>query len=324
MKKIACWLLLIQCVCGFSVHSAEKVGTTSMQFLKIAPDSRAAAMGEAFVSVADNSFAVFSNPAGLVKTPGLDMSASYIDYFIDTKLSAVALSFSFQRFGTIAIHGVINDYGTFEETKVENLGFNEDYTFYNPGLTGKTFTSNAIALGLSYAKMLTDKFSFGLTARFVSEDLYVKKVSTVVFDGGFTYQTGLRSIEIGGAIRNFGSEIQYYDKPYPLPQEFHVGISSNLIDAENSLVILSPGQKLLIAAEMMHARDYDKQFNLGMEYSIQNMISLRGGYKLNRDEEGLTLGVGLNMKGIRFDYAYDQYGDILSSVHKFTFGYGIQ
>jgi len=48
----------------------DKVGTTSFQFLKVMPDARSTALGEAFTSVVSTSEAVFWNPAALTRIAG--------------------------------------------------------------------------------------------------------------------------------------------------------------------------------------------------------------------------------------------------------------
>jgi len=49
---------------------AQKVGTTSMQFLKVMPVARATALGDAFVALAEGVESVFWNPSGLALAEG--------------------------------------------------------------------------------------------------------------------------------------------------------------------------------------------------------------------------------------------------------------
>jgi hypothetical protein len=50
-----------------SASNAQKVGSTSMQFLKVMPSARATALGEAYSVWATGAEAVFWNPAGLAR-----------------------------------------------------------------------------------------------------------------------------------------------------------------------------------------------------------------------------------------------------------------
>ncbi|MYF16254.1 MAG: hypothetical protein F4215_02260 [Gemmatimonadetes bacterium] len=64
--------------------------------------------------------------------------------------------------------------------------------------------------------------------------------------------------------------------------------------------------------------------HIAAEYGLRNLAYIRGGYRFNYDEEGLTAGGGLNLKrdqyGISVDYAYIEFGR-LGSVHVVTVGF---
>lgn len=87
----------------------------------------------------------------------------------------------------------------------------------------------------------------------------------------------------------------------------------------NPLFLQSGNHQVLFSLDMTHPRDYAQQYNLGFEYSLSDMVFLRAGYKMNYDEEGLTFGVGLNLSHFVVDYSFNDYGDYLESVNRFTF-----
>ena len=316
---IITFIFVLLSVNGFAF---EKVGTTSFQFLKVMTDARSTGMGEAYSAVTNTSAAVFWNPAALAKVENMDMSVSYLDWLLDITHSSFSFAYTLLGVGTFGIQGLYTDVGEIEETRVSDLGFIGDT--YNPGLTGRTFSPGSLVLGLSYARSLTDKFTFGLTAKFVQEDLYVKKVSTMMFDGGLTFQTGFRSLELAAVVRHFGQEIKYYDQGYPLPQTFTIGISGYLIAEENHFLLPSNHHSLLFAFDLSQPRDYDQQYHVGLEYSLRKFIFLRGGYKMNFDQEGPSAGFGLCTKGIRVDYSYCDFGEYFDAVHRFTIGFNFK
>ena len=300
----------------------EKVGTTSFQFLKIMTDARSTGMGEAFSASVNSSNAVFWNPAALTRVENIDASVSYLDWLLDISHSSFSFAYKWFGVGTFGVQGLFTNVGEIEVTTVEALGFVGDT--YNPGLTGETITPGALALGLSFARELTDKLSFGITAKYVQEDLDVDKVNTVIFDGGLTFETGFRSLRLAAVVRHFGQEIKYVDKSYPLPQTFTIGISALLVAAENGFFLSSADHALLFAYDMSQPRDYDQQHHLGVEYSLKDFIFLRTGYKFNFDEEGVTFGFGLKKGGFRLDYSYGDFGVYFDAVHRFTLGFAIQ
>jgi len=298
----------------------EKVGTTSFQFLKVMNDAQSTALGESYSSVVNNSNAMFWNPAALTSISGTtDFSVSHTDWFMDVKHFAVSGAIKTKNLGTFGFSAILVEMGTIEETTVEQLGFQGD--IYNPGLTGETLTLGAQVFGLGYAKRLTDKFSFGLVSKFATEDLYYEKMSNVNFDLGLLYKTGYRSIKIAAVVRHFGSEIKYLDKSYPLPQTFNIGFSADLIGPGESIVKQSDDHKLLFTFDLIHPRDYDQQYGIGVEYALKDVLFLRSGYKINYDEEGLCLGIGFKLKNYCVDYSYNDYGEYLGFVNRFSIGF---
>ncbi len=301
----------------------NKVGTTSFQFLKVNSDARSTGMGGAFIAVGNSSGAVFSNPAALAKVEKVDFSISQLDYLLDMSHQSFSMAWTLDRIGTIGIQGMVVNIGDIEETKVENLGFLES-GLYNPGLTGNIVTPGAQVFGLSLARQISEKFAFGITAKYAHEDLVVEEASAIIVDAGFNYNTGFKSLQLATAIKNFGPEIKFREEgeSYPLPQELSIGVAGQIIGNENPMYAESDVHGLLFAFDMLEARDYGQQFNIGFEYSFRDMLFLRGGQRVNYDIEGLTLGFGVNVKGIRFDYSYASFGASFSPVSRFTIGYG--
>src|SRR5262245_37558041 len=61
---------------GAPALAAGKAGTSGAAFLKIAPGARAAALGEAYTALADDSSAILWNPAGLARLKKAEVSAT--------------------------------------------------------------------------------------------------------------------------------------------------------------------------------------------------------------------------------------------------------
>jgi hypothetical protein len=81
---------------------------------------------------------------------------------------------------------------------------------------------------------------------------------------------------------------------------------------------------LLLGVDALHPRDYTERVHVGLEYSYNEMVFLRGGYKTNYDEEGLTAGVGFNVKsgtmGVKVGYSYSEFG-VFDGVNRFDVGF---
>ncbi len=311
-------VILITLLINVSIYSQNKVGTTSFQFLEVNTSARGTALGDSYGSVVDNSEAVFWNPAALTRVPDMDVSLGYTKWFLDINHYSFAAAYTPGRWGSLGLQFMYTNIGDIEVTSVDALGFIGDT--YNPGLTGQVIRPYQYVVGLSYAKDLTDKFAFGLTAKYAREDLVVMSKGVICFDGGFTFNTDYKSIRIAASIRNFGPEIKYISTSFPLPQTFNIGISGYLFSPGESLLMNIPDQSLLLTFDLVQPRDYNQQNSWGLEYSFRNMIYLRGGYKFNGDQEGLRAGVGFKFNNYRIDYSFANYGSFLGDVHRFTVG----
>jgi len=341
MKYIKLLLVLLMLCVSTSGLAFEKVATTSFQFLKVMPGARLCAMGEALTAVKSGSDAVFYNPAALTNVSRLDMSADYLDWFLDIKHYAFSTAYTLPGIGTLGFQAVVTDVGEIKVTTVDALGFVDGVYL---GYTGETINPGSSVFGLSFARDLTDKFSFGVTSKYAREDLGVKSTGVIMFDAGLIYDTGFKSLSIGAAVRHFGPEVQFFDevklprydavtdstfylrytgKSYPLPQTFNIGISAYLLSGNGDAFMHSEHHSLLFAADMVQPRDYDQQYNLGLEYGFNDIFFLRGGYKLEYDEESYSFGFGLMYGNYRIDYAFNEFGEYLDSIHRFSIGLAI-
>ncbi|MGH1364083.1 MAG: PorV/PorQ family protein [Calditrichia bacterium] len=310
---------------GAQVRGFDQVGTTSFQFLTVIPNARASAMGGVASTTINTSEAVFFNPAALSRTSRLEAGVAYLDYFSDVTVSSFSGSYTIGNFGTFAVQAQVLDYGEIQETRADQLFRDPATGIFNLGFTGSNVAPSAMLFGISYARRLTTQFSFGLTAKYAYEDLIVESSGSVIFDGGILFKTGLRSLDFGMMLRNFGPEVKYVDEGYPLPQIFAIGLSGMLLGDEGDAFLMpSEDHNVLFAYDLAQTRDHSQQQHLGVEYSYRSLISLRSGYKVNFDEESWTAGFGINVNRFKLDYSYNDFGEFLGNVQRFTFNFELQ
>jgi long-subunit fatty acid transport protein len=106
-------------------------------------------------------------------------------------------------------------------------------------------------------------------------------------------------------------------EPYDIPLTFRLGLAYDVLDR--------PGSKWTMAVEATHPNDNDQQASFGTEYGYEDRLFVRGGYKFNRDEDGITLGAGVrtplgNTTDFLFDYAWSDFGR-LDSIHRLSIGF---
>jgi hypothetical protein len=308
----------------------KKLGQSGMSFLSIGGSARAAAMGN-ILSFAKNDLGnVFYNPAGLASVENRAFYFNYTSWIADMNVSHMAVSWNANKYGVFALHAQMMDYGEFNGTAIANndLGY-EDVEVGDVG---------AMAIGLGYGIRMTDRFSIGGNLKYINQqlgqnDTYVgdvkelpekeNKVSTVAFDFGTTYDTGIRSILLTMSIRNYAGQQLLENEEFQIPQTYRIGIAANLFE----LLPYSPGEghKAVLALEGIDAHDRPEYLNLGLEYSLKNMLDLRVGWATDRAQDvdgGICAGAGFKLDTEVFDgkidISYSDYGSILGSVMQFA------
>ncbi|CUU00577.1 hypothetical protein JGI2_00608 [Candidatus Kryptobacter tengchongensis] len=296
MKKVFPFLFLVLNLV-FS-QSFKKVGTTGYVFLEVPVSPRASGVGDAGVALFHTSAdAIFINPAltGFM-TKKQSVNFTLANWLADVKQIASAYTVKLGNIGVLGISFVRFDFGTMQGTVNANPDQPGNY------IITETFSADAFALGVSYAKMLTDKFSFGGLVKYVREKIWFYKSDNFVFDVGILYFTGFRSLRIAGAVQNFGVDSKYIGDSFKMPIMFKIGMAGEIIGEYDQPTRLS------LMIEALHPSDSPEKLNLGIEYTYKNFLSFRGGYKLNYDEENFTFGFGINGSSakipVNFDFSY--------------------
>ena len=322
---------------------AQKVGTSSLQFLKVMPTARATALGDAYVTLASGADALFWNPGGLTAATTHHIAMTMTMWLFDTKQGAFGYALPLGELGTVGVQVQYVDFGQIQETRVDQLQFvgAPGNQVYNPGLTGNTFRPYSYLIGVSYGRQLTEAFSAGITAKYVRESLYNGSTVTVtnpgtgaveehntwagvlLFDFGIRYNTGFRSVQLGASIQNFGSQVKFARENYPAPLTFRLGAAANIVGSD-AILLADESNRATIVFDLLQPNDYEQQMHFGAEYEFAQTVALRVGYKANYDTEGLTAGIGAQTDfaglHLQFDYSYGNMVDYLTNVHRISLG----
>lgn len=286
-----------------NVAAQAKVGTTGAQFLELGVSARAMGMADAYVAAVDDISSVYYNPAGLTSLYGREAMFTYIKMPADIQYAFGAIGIPLESIGGVLGIGMY----------ALSSGEMDEYT-YSQIPTGRKFAYNDLAITVGYGRYLTDRFSLGLTVRYIGEFVHDYSANGWSADVGVSYDTGYRGFRLAMAITNFGPDLTMIDDDYPLPINFRFGSQFNLVEAEDHL--------LKVAAEGSHPSDNLEKYNAGVEYTFNEMFSLRAGGRFNYDADGLTAGAGMRIpygeeSEIRIDYAFQDFG-ILTEVHRFS------
>jgi len=333
MKKIYFILLLIFLFLSpvFSqtttVGTMEQIGTSMANFLKIGIGAREVGMGGAAVADCDNASSLFWNPGALDRMQKNEILFQQTQWLVDSQLYFLALGFKIPSFGAV---GVSIDYFTSGEMDETTLTFPEG--------TGRTFSTYDMALGLTYSRNIIERFSAGITVKYIQEGLDRETASTIAIDIGSVFETnflnnmkiGMSLSNLGGKMKLSGSDLQVQYSPNPgfptkvttadltteewdIPMYFRLGIATDIIQAET--------MNWRVTAEVMDSRDYVHRISFGTELGFLSNYFLRGGYKFMYDEQSFSLGAGANIElswvEIRLDYAYASFG-VFDNTQRFS------
>lgn len=303
-----------QCICLFAAlclavtaeAQMKKVAQSKMQFLKLGIGARAAGMGDAFIAISGDPNAIFYNPAGCAGVQGVALALNQNNWIVDIDHKSGVLTYNTGRYGVLIADYIAVDYGTMERTVVDAHAW-EGYQSQG------TFSASEYAVGLGYAIGITDRFSLGGQMKYAYQDLAASQVwqylrtefentrqvknetDVVAYDFGTYYNSGYKNIRIGMSVQNFANK--------PIPLTFRFGVA---MDVNQLLIPDHPQHVLTLAVDALHPKDYSERLHFGLEYVYNNLFSLRGGYKLNYDEESYSGGVGIRtaVQGLQFEFNY--------------------
>lgn len=287
--------------------SFKKLGNSTFHFLKVAQTARSAGMGDAFVAVADDINAIFWNPAALTQVKRPSFTFGYIDWLMDTKFYSGAIAFRVGWESVVGVSLVRFQPGNIEET-----------TIYNPQGTGKMIDVGDLAVGVSFARQLTDKLSVGAHVKYLESRLGPATLRTVDFDVGTVLYTGFSSSRLAMSLKNLGGDQTAVTEPAILPTLFNLGAAMEVYGKKGDPVYLTA------SIEGSYAVDYGQRIHVGGEFWLVNTLALRGGYKFNYNPETFSLGAGLKRtlgnRKITVDVAYTDFGNRLNAPLRFSIG----
>ncbi len=342
-------IMLLLTVLAFGAALAQepyRVGTTAANFLEIGYGSAGVAMGDAYVSVANDLSAAYWNPAGLAFMEKSEAQFSIQPWLVDINTSYVGVGLVMPRVGTLALSITQVGYGDMDVTTID----------MQEG-TGENFNASDFAVGFSYARSLAQWFSFGATAKYVTSQIWHMNASAMALDLGVLVNTNFFSFSgkredgmtIGMSISNYGTKMKYDGMDLTNPIDILPGEAGNYRDAagqfklegwELPLIfrvgislhpIATSQHRLTLAVDALHPNNNAESVNAGAQYAFTlpstGTFYLRGGYKalaMPETEFGPTFGAGVFMRmmgnlGVKFDYAYRGIG-VLGNTHCYTIG----
>jgi hypothetical protein len=272
-------------------------GSTSAEFLLLGAGARGTALGGAYSALANDASALYYNPAGvaLMTRPGLTIGT--YDYIADTRYSWGGIAFPFS--GGSKTIGV--QFGTF--------GFKDQpvYTVDSPDGDGSTYSVSETFVGMTFAQNFSDRFSAGITGKFISDNLGDASGSAFAVDFGTNFHAALNGhpVKFSFVLANLGTNMSYegtalnsgtpreplpgedpvpgLDQPsrfrtkaFPLPTTFRVALAYDVLTGSSN--------RVTVLSDFNQPNNNKAGFSGGLEWAGRNLggspfsAAIRGSY----------------------------------------------
>ena len=286
-------------------------GGASGEFLLLGAGARGVALGPSFAALTTDISAMYYNPAGLAQLsqPGV-MFSSY-SYVAETKYTWGGIAFPLTG-GSRAVGFSLGSFG-FSDQPI--------YTIEDPDGDGRTYSVRETFVSVTAAQNFSDRFSAGLSLKFVSDRLGSARGYAFAIDFGTSFHAnvGARPIRASFVIQNLGSNLHHdgqdldagVQRPAPLgtitvPQEpqasrlrttawtlpvlFRVGVA---------LDVISQGMnRVTVLGQFDQANNNKPAAGAGLEWAMNSIgnsgfsLAARGSYSIQPDNQTNDVNFG--------------------------------
>lgn len=279
-------------------------------FLRLPVSAHAAAVGGDNITLTDDDATlIFHNPALINGVSDKSINLNFMTYMEGAKTASASFVKALKERSTWGVCAQYMDYGTLKETTAENIQ------------TG-TFSAKDIALAGSFAYMLNNDISGGITARFIQSSIGSYNSTAIAFDLGINYLNADNGWSLSAVAKNLGGQISAYNDEFErIPLDLQLGVSKRFVN--------SP---LRLHATLTRLNRWDEAFKnhlvMGADLLIGETFWIGAGYNFRRNSEmkitenetesshgaGLSVGGGLTLQRFKLQVAYAKYHVSASSL----------
>ena len=286
-------------------------GESAFNFLRLPYSSRAAALGGSNISIVDDDLSMsMHNPALLINVADKTIDLSFMSYMSGSKVAGAAFNKTFGERSAVAAAVRYADYGKFD-------GYTQDNIF-----TG-TFRAMDIDLSLMYCYLLGERWSGGVSGRFVHSQYESLNSLAIGVDLGLNYYDPDTDFSASLVFKNLGGQVvTFEDTNEAMPMDIQLGFTKSLAHApillSATLVNLHRwratdfynadgskdnfGQMLLkhivLGADILFGENF--YASVGYNYRMSRELSTARGLT------GFSIGAGLHVNKVKFSASFSR------------------
>ena len=300
MKKR--FLVIISVLLSVTTMQAQE-SQEVYSFLRLPVSAHAAALGGDNITLTDDDpTLLFHNPALINGVSDKSMNLNFMTYMEGAKTASASFVKAYKERASWAASAQYMDYGSMKEMTADNTQ------------TGD-FSARDIALAGTFAYMLTNRISGGITARFISSHIASYSSAAVAIDLGINYFDEQHSWSLSAVAKNLGGQNKTSDDDFErVPLDLQIGVTKRLI-----------GSPLRLSMTMSRLNRWDtgfiRHFSVGADLLLGDNIYVAAGYNFRRAHEmkisdsdgdsnhgaGLSLGAGLQLERFKLQASYAKY-----------------
>jgi hypothetical protein len=294
----------------FAIMAQAQESQEVYSFLRLPVSAHVAALGGDNISINDDDpTLIFHNPALIAYVTDKSLNLNYMTYMEGCKTASASFVKSWKERSTWGVSAQYMDYGKMKQTTAENIDQGD-------------FSAKDIALAGTFTYLLGNKFSGGITARFVSSTIGSYSSAAVAVDLGANYLNEETGWSVSAVAKNLGGQIKAYDDDFErIPLDLQVGVTKRLI-----------GSPLRLSATLSRLNNWDQSFikhlAIGGDLLLGSQFYVSAGYNFRRSSEmkindgeaesshgaGLSLGGGVQLQRFKLNVGYAKYHVSASSL----------
>ena len=294
----------------FALQATAQESQEVFSFLRLPVSAHVAALGGDNITIDDDDpTVIFHNPALIANVADKSINLNFMTYMEGAKTASASFIKAWGERATWGVGAQYMDYGSMKETTVDNI-------------EQGTFSAKDIAIAGTFTYLLSDRWSGGVTLRFISSSIGSYNSIGLASDLGLNYFDEERGWSLSAVAKNLGGQVKAYQDDYEkIPIDLLVGVSKRLEAAP-----------LRFSLTFSRLNRWDTSFiqhvAIGADVFLGENIYIAGGYNFRRRDEmkisessgssshgaGLSVGAGLTLKRFKLNVTYAKYHVSASSI----------